>query len=151
MQHYCKNKCNIIAKMVEDLLKNKSLRLTNFRKQVLQLFIDKAKSLTISEIEEALTEYDRITLYRTIKSFIKKGLIHEILMPGELKKLALCDVDCLQTNGQHDHKHVHFQCKTCNEVYCVDIPNAPQIVLAGYQIEQLEIQAYGVCIDCLNR
>ena len=75
--------------MITQLLKGKRLRLTSFRKEVLQVFMDNDKAIAVSDIEDALNDFDRITLYRTIKSFIEKGLIHEIVMPGDVKKLAL--------------------------------------------------------------
>ncbi|MDG0972623.1 MAG: transcriptional repressor [Crocinitomicaceae bacterium] len=134
--------------MITQLLKDKRLRLTSFRKEVLQVFMDNDKAIAVSDIEDALNDFDRITLYRTIKSFIEKGLIHEIVMPGDVKKLALCAVDCNHEEGVHDHSHIHFQCKICKEVFCVDVPSLPNIDLPGYQIDEVEIQVHGVCEKC---
>ncbi len=134
--------------MITQLLKDKRLRLTSFRKEVLQVFMDNDKAIAVSDIEDALNDFDRITLYRTIKSFIEKGLIHEIVMPGDVKKLALCAVDCSHEEGVHDHSHIHFQCKICKEVFCVDVPSLPNIDLPGYQIDEVEIQVHGVCENC---
>jgi Fur family ferric uptake transcriptional regulator len=115
---------------------------------VLEIFVDNEKAIAVSDIEQALGEHDRITLYRTIKSFIEKGLIHEIVMPGDVKKLALCAVDCNHDEGAHDHNHVHFQCKVCKEVFCVDVPSLPTIELPDFIIDEIEIQAHGVCAGC---
>ena len=134
--------------MIEQLLKDKRLRLTSFRKEVLQIFVDNDKAVAVSDIEESLKDFDRITLYRTIKSFIEKGLIHEIAMPGDVKKLALCATDCNHDKGTHDHNHIHFQCKICKEVFCVDVPELPKISLPNYQIDEIEIQAHGICAGC---
>jgi len=134
--------------MIEKLLKKKQLRITSFRKEVLQLFVDNEKAIAISDIEVSLGEHDRITLYRTIRSFIEKGLIHEIVMSGDVKKLALCASDCDHKEGLHDHNHIHFQCKTCKEVFCVDVPSLPKIDLPNFQIDEIEIQAHGLCSNC---
>jgi Fur family transcriptional regulator, ferric uptake regulator len=133
--------------MIDQLLLQKGLRITNFRKQVLDIFLKQDKSLAVSEIEQDLREFDRITLYRTIKTFIDKGLIHEIVMPGDIKKLALCSHSCDDHDGHH-HEHVHFQCKHCNDVLCVDIANFPQLDVPGFQIDSIEIQLVGVCANC---
>jgi Fur family ferric uptake transcriptional regulator len=135
--------------MIEQLLKDKRLRLTSFRKEVLQIFVDNEKAIAVSDIENSIGEHDRITLYRTIKSFIEKGLIHEIVMPGDVKKLALCATTCNHDKGAHDHNHVHFQCKSCKEVFCVDVPSLPKVELPGYIIDEIEIQARGLCGKCV--
>ena len=134
--------------MIEQLLKDKRLRLTSFRKEVLQVFMDNDKAIAVSDIEDALNDFDRITLYRTIKSFIEKGLIHEIVMPGDVKKLALCPTEGHHEAGAHEHSHVHFQCKKCKEIFCVDVPALPKISLPNYQIDEIEIQAHGFCAGC---
>jgi Fur family ferric uptake transcriptional regulator len=131
-----------------DILRNKNLRVTPFRKEVLTIFLENKHAISIQSIEEELVEYDRITLYRTIKSFISKGVIHEIVMPGDVKKLALCDRVCDHDSGLHEHNHIHFQCRKCEEVFCVETDELPQINLPGFLIEEQEIQAKGICNLC---
>ncbi len=133
---------------MSDILKSKKLRVTPFRKEVLSIFLKSQHAISVQDIEGELNEFDRITLYRTIKSFINKGVIHEIVMPGDVKKLALCDVVCKHDSGIHEHQHVHFQCKECEEVYCVEIQNSPLIQLPGFVIEEREFQAKGICKKC---
>jgi Fur family ferric uptake transcriptional regulator len=134
--------------MMDDLLIAKGLRLTNFRRQVLSIFFNSDKAIAVSELESELGEHDRITLYRTIKTFIDKGLIHEIVMPGDVKKLALCNASCGEHAGHHEHNHLHFQCKSCEEVFCVEVTSLPDIHLNDYQIDEFEIQAKGTCPKC---
>jgi Fur family ferric uptake transcriptional regulator len=127
----------------------KGIRKTAFRQKVLDVFCNNENSITIAQIENSIGEHDRITLYRTIKTFIDAGLIHEIVMPGDLKKLALCH-DCDHNNNHnhaHQHNHIHFHCEKCNEIICVD-NDLPLIELDGYQIDSLEIQAHGICRKC---
>jgi len=132
---------------MEEILKSKKVRVTNFRLTVLDILNNKDSAVSVEEIEQELGSFDRITLYRTIKTFLKKGVIHEIMMPGNVKKLALCTHHCEEEN--HHHEHLHFQCKNCNEIYCVDMPNIPKIKLKGFKIESLEIQATGLCQLCV--
>lgn len=134
--------------MKVDILRNKKLRATPFRKEVLAVFLKKEHAISIQDIEDELESFDRITLYRTIKSFTNNGVIHEIVMPGDIKKLALCDGVCDHDNGLHEHDHIHFQCRVCEEVYCVEIEELPQIEVPGFVIEEQEIQAKGVCKKC---
>ena len=134
------------------VFKEKNIRKTAFRQKVLDVFYNNENAVTIAQIESSLGSHDRITLYRTIRTFIDAGVIHEIVMPGDLKKLALCN-DCVQDHEHnhchvHHHKHVHFHCEKCDEIICVD-NDLPIVKLAGYRIDQVEVQAHGVCPKCL--
>lgn len=136
--------------MEEKLLRNKKLRVTPFRKEVLSIFLKNDHAISAQHIEEELGEHDRITLYRTIKSFIQKGVIHEIVMPGDVKKMALCDPVCDHDQGLHEHNHIHFQCRKCDEIFCVEVDELPEVELPDFKIEEVEFQAKGVCKNCRN-
>lgn len=133
---------------MEELLKSRKLRVTDFRLAVLDIFDQNKHAVSMEQIEASLGEFDRITLYRTIKSFIEKGIIHEIVMSGDIKKLALCDDSCESHDHAHHHQHVHFRCKKCEEVFCEDVDNFPNLGLSGFQIDSIEIQAQGICKNC---
>jgi Fur family ferric uptake transcriptional regulator len=134
--------------MKREILKEKGLRVTPFREKFLQIFLDSDVALSVSDVEEKLKEFDRITLYRTIKSFTKKGVIHEIVMPGDVRKLALCNLDCTGGKGHHEHNHIHFQCNSCKEIYCIEMNDFPKLNLQGYDVDQIEVQAKGICSSC---
>ncbi|WP_166461206.1 Fur family transcriptional regulator [Flavicella sediminum] len=131
---------------MKNLLRLKKLNETPFRKRVLDIFNKYPYAISMGVIEKELKDYNRITLYRTMKAFVKNGLIHEILMGGEETKFALCKEIC--SNEAHQHQHIHFKCKQCNSVTCVEIAKFPVISLPNYKIEELEIQATGVCAAC---
>lgn len=131
---------------MKSLLKAKKLRVTDFRLAVLAIFERHKNAVSVDQIEQELKEFDRITLYRTLKSFKEKGVIHEITMPGNIKKLALCADTC--SHEDHSHEHIHFHCNQCNEVFCLEIDNFPKIGIKGFSINQLEVQASGVCGNC---
>lgn len=133
---------------METLLQSKSLRITPFRVAVLGVFKKHKNAIDIAQIEKSLKEFDRITLYRTIKTFIESGLIHEIVMPGDIKKLALCNDDCGNENHEHHHQHLHFKCDKCDEVYCLELASFPKIAYPKFKINSLEIQGSGVCEGC---
>ncbi|MGM0479222.1 MAG: Fur family transcriptional regulator [Bacteroidota bacterium] len=130
------------------ILKEKQLRATPFRKKVLEIFLKNDHAISAQDIEEELGEFDRITLYRTIKAFVKNGVIHEIALPGEVKRMALCDPICNHDDGLHEHNHVHFQCRQCDEVYCVEVDELPDVSLKGFKVEEVEVQAKGICQHC---
>ena len=105
-------------------------------------------AVTINQIENQLKNFDRITLYRTVKTFIEKGILHEIVMPGEIKKLAFCQEDCGHQSNEHKHQHLHFKCDKCSEVFCLFLNSFPEIKYPKFKIRQVEIQGSGICSNC---
>ncbi|NQY66535.1 MAG: transcriptional repressor [Flavobacteriales bacterium] len=86
-------------------------------------------------------------MYRTIKTFREKGLIHEISIGGEESSYAICQDTC--SDSAHHYQHVHFKCDNCNAVYCVEVEQFPSVFLPKFKISSLEIQATGLCEKCL--
>lgn len=128
------------------LLKSKKISETPFRREVLEIFSRHNNAIPLSIVEKELKEYNRITLYRTIKIFIEKGIIHEITISGEESNYAICKDEC--STAVHHHHHIHFKCSSCNKIFCVEVDNIPSIKLPNYKIDQLEIQATGLCQKC---
>lgn len=131
---------------MENLLKNKKMSATPFRKEVLAIFNNHNNAIPLSIIENELKDYNRITLYRTIKIFLEKGIIHEISLSGENANYAICKDEC--TSHTHQHNHVHFKCSECDQISCVEIDSFPSINLPEYEIEDVEIQLKGICKAC---
>ena len=132
-----------------ELLKNKSIRITDFRVKVLEVLERNANAVSIKTIEGELGNFDRTTLFRTLNTFIDKGLIHEVQLPNEEKMLALCSTSC-NVNG-HEHEHIHFKCNNCKEVYCKKPSTNPKIMIDGFVIQSIEINTTGICSNCLKK
>ncbi|MBK9190115.1 MAG: transcriptional repressor [Crocinitomicaceae bacterium] len=133
---------------MENLLRKKGLRVTPFRVSVLEVFSRFKNAIDTAQIENELDNFDRITLYRTLKTFIESGLIHEIVMPGDIKKLALCKEECHHHEHEHNHQHLHFRCNECDEVFCLELKEFPSVKFPKFKIDRLEIQGTGVCGNC---
>lgn len=130
---------------MKDLLTKKKISKTPFRQEVLAIFHKYQNAIPLATVEKELKDYNRITLYRTIKIFLEKGILHEISISGEASNYAIC-ADC--DSQAHNHEHVHFKCSKCKVIFCVEIDEFPSLALPGYKIEQLEIQATGLCLEC---
>lgn len=126
------------------MLEKYQIRNTPFRLDVLNLFKTSKNTLSLKEIESQLEKFDRITLYRTLKLFIEKGLMHEILHSNG-KKYALCKDEC--NEHHHQHNHLHFHCSKCDESFCVE-NKLSDLDLPGYYIENSDLNVYGVCKKC---
>lgn len=132
---------------MSDILKHKGIRATPFRNRVIEIFEENEYAITLQQIEDSLKDFDRITLYRTLKTFNEKGVIHEIVMPGDVKKMALCEHSCGHDHHNHQHEHIHFKCTKCEEIFCIDY-NLPEINIDGFVFKSLEVQGKGYCASC---
>ena len=133
---------------MDNLLAHKSIRVTDFRLQVLEVFEKNANAISIKKIEKELGKFDRVTLYRTLKTFVDKGLVHEVQLPNEEKMLALCSTEC--SGEGHKHEHIHFKCSQCEEVFCTEAEVSPSISIKGFLIQKVEINTVGICSNCLS-
>lgn len=130
------------------LLDNHHLRRTPVREQVLGLFMDKSHALSHSDIEQVLSgEFDRVTIYRTLTSFLDKGLVHKIPADNGQTRYALCSDGC--DEEAHHHSHVHFSCTQCGQTFCLEHIHIPVINLPqGYTLNELNYIASGTCKGC---
>ena len=133
---------------VQHILIDHELRNTSVRKEVLQLFLHKEIALSQPEIEHELDDScDRVTIYRTLATFLEKGVIHKVLDDQGAMKYALCADTCSAEVHQHDH--LHFKCTHCGTTQCIEEAVIPSIQLpAGFQLAELNVLAQGTCPDC---
>ena len=113
----------------------------------MHLFLKRDYALSHGDIESEIDEnIDRVTVYRTLKTFSDRGLIHKVLDDGGGLKYALCTEACSAT--QHSHEHVHFKCIQCSQTYCLDI-EIPHVKLPkGYQPKEVNLLIQGTCQNC---
>ncbi len=107
-----------------------------------------AGALSHADIEKNTgAAFDRVTIYRTLQSFVEHGLIHLIPTTDNSIKYALCKDDC--QSGHHHDNHVHFVCDECKQTTCLDDIVIPIIKLPkGFTPYQSEMMISGVCKDC---
>lgn len=132
---------------VSNTLRSFKLKSTPCREEVLNLFFQNDHALSNAFIEKHIdASYDRVTVYRTLKSFEDKGLIHKVLDDNSVTKYALCQ-DC--TTHEHHHEHVHFKCEQCGQTTCIDSIEIPEVKLPdGYEVAERNLLIQGVCDQC---
>jgi len=130
------------------LLRKSQLSITDSRRNILELFLQSESALAHHDIESGTKEkYDRVTVYRTLQTFMEKGIIHTIPTPDNSIKYALCKDNCEQ--GHHHDDHVHFMCTHCGITTCLKDVHVPDIKLPrGYKTRQTEVVVSGLCKDC---
>lgn len=133
---------------VEEVLSNHGLRNTIARVKVFEVFQKQNYALSHSDLEKKLQkDFDRVTIYRTIHSFLDKGIIHKVIDDSESAKYALCVDDC--SSGHHHDNHVHFKCTKCGNSECLNHVQIPHINLPkGYLVSESNLLIEGVCKSC---
>jgi Fur family ferric uptake transcriptional regulator len=133
---------------VEEILKKNHLSVTGSRQKIMQLFLNSDGALAHADIEKKTGEsFDRVTVYRTLQSFVEKGIIHLIPTRDNSIKYALCKDDC--EAGHHHDNHVHFICDECNKTICLDDVTVPHVRLPqGFTPQHAEMVVNGICEEC---
>jgi Fur family ferric uptake transcriptional regulator len=132
----------------ETILKNADLRITSQRISLLEFISSKPYAISNQEIEENIEDIDRITLYRTLKTFEEKGIIHRIVDNHGASKYSICQDACSKDHN-HRHDHIHFHCHQCDNTFCLNIMNLPSVHLpSGFTKHSTEIMVCGICDSC---
>lgn len=133
---------------VEQILKEHHLSVTDGRRIILDLFMHADQALANAEIEKKCKGiFDRMSIYRTLQSFVKKNIIHIIPTSDDTIKYALSKVN--PEKKERLFSHVHFVCSNCKKTICLNMINIPEIILPdGFKIRNCEVLIKGVCADC---
>lgn len=132
----------------EQILRENNIANTDSRRKILALFLGQDAALVHSDIEEKMGgALDRVTVYRTLQTFLEKGLIHTIPSSDNAIRYALCKSGC--SEGHHHDNHVHFICDECGNTTCLEKVSAPSVKLPrGFKGKQVDVVVSGICKDC---
>ncbi|TMI82843.1 MAG: transcriptional repressor [Bacteroidetes bacterium] len=136
---------------VDDILRRNSLSVTDSRKKILSLFLSIHGALAHGDIERKAGEkFDRVTVYRTLQTFVEKGIIHTIPTTDNSVRYALCKDNC--TEGHHHDNHIHFICMQCGSTLCLEEVLVPEVRLPkGFTSSEIEVVIKGICKECNNK
>ena len=132
---------------IEQVLESKNIRVTAMRLLIYKFLAENQVAVTLSDVEGAFEKADRTTLYRTVKTFVEKDIVHQIDDGTGIVKYALCEQDCsceIETD-----LHLHFHCNNCNETICLTEHKIPKIkVPDGFVSENVNLVVKGICDKC---
>ncbi len=137
-------------KDLEIRLQEKNIAPTAMRLVVFDFLMKQSAALSLTDLELGLGKTDRVTVYRTIRTFEEQGLVHRIDDGSGVTKFALCEQGC-NVDGHHD-LHVHFYCSKCKETHCLPKTHIPEVHLpTNYLSQETQLIVKGVCGGCNNR
>ena len=141
----------MIDKIISILEKHK-IKPTPMRMLVLEQMTIHGEGVSLNEMERILIDSDRITIYRTLQSFVKHGIVHTIDMVNRGTIYALCSDSC--SPEQHVDYHPHFYCESCKKVDCIeDLPYEFVKTKSAdkFKVNKIEVMIKGICRDCLAK
>ncbi|EFR32007.1 Fur family transcriptional regulator [Eremococcus coleocola] len=129
-----------------ETLKEKGFKLTNKRREILEIFIDSDRYLTAKQVYQSLAEkYPTMsynTTYRNLYDFVKIGLLEST----EYQNEQLFRISC---EGE-DHHHHHFICTNCGKTIPLEICPMDHIQtdLSQVEVQMHRFEVFGLCADC---
>nr|WP_315481830.1 transcriptional repressor [uncultured Undibacterium sp.] len=151
--------------LVEAKLRAAHVRVTQARLDVLNLLCVQHRAMSHTELQDAMPEMDRVTLYRALDCLTEAGLAHKIASDDRVFRFS-AGSELAQTTNVHDagghaqHHHGHFKCTRCAKVFCLEQPDSNHTLrdqlqetlastaLKGFQSHDIEVTIKGWCDQC---
>ncbi len=135
---------------IMEILRKYHLNITESRIKILVLFYsnyNKQNYLSHEDILKGLGgRASRITVYRTLRTFVKKGVLYCIPTVNNFTMYGLRNPD-IKHNGPV--QYVHFTCDRCGKVYPMQaVDMRVSGVPPDFTIRQFDIVMNGKCNNC---
>ena len=129
---------------VNYLLKKSGLSITPLRKEVLAFLLENEVS-SLDDIKKNIKEFDRVTLYRTVKVLIKFKIIKELSF--ENKKFLSLNRNIHKSSDSFEQS-VYFYCMYCNNLTFLNNKIVSFDIAPDYEVHQSESIISGKCNLC---
>ncbi|MBL4745529.1 MAG: transcriptional repressor [Flavobacteriaceae bacterium] len=127
-------------------LNTRGIRPTAMRILVLKYLTNLRHTTSLLDLETHFITSDRSTLFRTLKTFEEKGIIHKIDDGTGVIKYGLCTETC---DCSLKEQHFHFYCEKCTETFCLNHVKIPFLELPkNFILKQSNLVLKGVCSNC---
>jgi len=118
---------------IENIIKQKNLKLTDARRELLEILVKESKPISFEDIKDKIN-MDKATFYRNISKFETNNLINSFESNDKKRYYELKNIP-----------HSHFICNICNTIECL---KEEDIALKGYKV--LDVIYKGVCKGCIQ-
>ena len=131
---------------IESLLTAHDIKPTANRIVVARTLAAAGRPLSLSELEYQILSIDKSGVFRTLTLFREHHLVHVLEDGGDGVRYELCH------SHDHDHDediHPHFYCEQCQQTYCLDYTEIPEIALPkGFEQKSANLMIKGICPNC---
>jgi Fur family ferric uptake transcriptional regulator/Fur family zinc uptake transcriptional regulator len=127
------------------ILRSAGIKITPVRLEVLDLLLKAGQPQSHSEVQSVLTLLDRVTIYRTLSSFVDSGIAHQVQGLDGMWRFCAHDPESSGCPGNHPH----FLCTSCGRMICLLDQSMPRVDIPdGYAVHGKQFVVYGLCPDC---
>lgn len=128
------------------MLKTAKLYCTSGRVAILKILIKAGGPLSQDQIarRSGKEQFDKVTIYRTLESLIRVGLVHNAYMHKRARHFELAH------NCTERQCHPHFTCTNCGNTHCltgISLPMA-RSPHQGFVIHRQQVRLEGLCPGC---
>ena len=101
---------------------------------------------SLAELEQRRGTIDTSNVFRALMLFREHHLVHAIEGSSDGTKYELCH----SHDKEHDDdQHPHFYCEVCQQTYCLDYAQVPEIQLPeGFEMTSANLMLKGICPHC---
>lgn len=116
---------------------------------ILELLFAQGSPLSHGEILSRIDEHlDRVTLYRTLETLKKAGIVHQVQGIDGVWRFCAHDEDSSGCPGDHPH----FLCLDCGRMFCITDQRMPRVTVPeGIEVEGKQFVVYGRCAECATQ
>jgi Fur family ferric uptake transcriptional regulator/Fur family zinc uptake transcriptional regulator len=143
-----KNQEAAAAAKLSAMLKSAGLKMTPPRLDVLKRLTEARRPMSHAELQDAMPEMDRVTLYRTLFTFVEADIAHQVQgLDGTWRF-------CSHVRGSVGcpGNHPHFLCVSCGMMMCLTDQELPRVQIPeGYTVQGKQLVAYGKCPECVSK
>ena len=135
-----------LQSQARQILKSAKLYCTAGRVAVLGILLKADGALRQDQIAERLGKkrFDKVTIYRTLESLLKVGLVHKAYVEERARYFELAH-NCSETQC-----HPHFTCTKCGSTHCLTDMSLPKAKRRhrGFLIHRQQTLLGGLCPAC---
>jgi Fur family ferric uptake transcriptional regulator len=130
----------------DEILRGAGLYSTQARISIMEAMLAAGRPVDRKDLAARLGSRgpDEVTIYRTLESFCKKGLVHKVFGEGRAGRFELAhncgEVQC----------HPHFTCRRCGVTQCLAGVSVPLVkgLRKGFKLLRQQVRLEGICPGC---
>ena len=128
------------------LLEEHGVKPTANRIVVLRALATSMLPQSLAELERRIATIDKSNIFRALTLFRESHLVHVIEGSSDGVRYELCHS---HSHEHDDDQHPHFYCEQCQQTYCLDGVELPEVVLPpGFDAHSANYMIKGLCPHC---
>ncbi|MEA1891420.1 MAG: transcriptional repressor [Campylobacterota bacterium] len=117
---------------IETIVKEKNIKLTTARKELLEIFLQSDKPIAYEDIKDSIS-MNKATFYRNVSKFEDEAIVHSFESNDKKRYYEL-----------QSTPHAHFICNNCNTIEC--LKDKISLDIKNHIVQDVLVK--GICQEC---